>query len=299
MRCGVIDIGTNTVRCVVYEEDGENFVKAEDKLVRSHLLRETENGRLTEAGINRLIVVINKLEQFFREARCDKNGCFATAAMRELENGEEVTEAVLKATGVDIKILSGKEEAEYDFAALRSSVAERNAAGLDLGGGSCQVIQFDGNRLLQSESYNFGSNKVKMRFVSGDLPTPEERRRIEFAVRNEAAGIRNLFGVRYLYAMGGSAKAALGLYQMLTNADCADKFLSVEMLERLCRFGDGDPERIYEIYSRALKSNADTVIPGAVILKTLCDIMSVSGIYVSSCGVREGYLMKEFKMQRW
>lgn len=295
MRYGVIDIGTNTVRCVVYEDNGENIVKIEDKLVRSHLPRETENGKLTESGINRLIVVINKLGQVFREWKCDKTGCFATSAMRDLANGTEVVDMVLSSTGINISILSGKEEAEYDFAALRCSVAERCSAGLDLGGGSCQIVQFDGNRLLQAESYDFGSNRMKRRFVKGELPNPEERKRIEFAVRNEIAGLKNLFGVRYLYAMGGTAKAALKLYSVLTNADCTDKFLSVEVLEKLCRLGDKEPEKMYELYSRILKNHADVVIPGTTVLKTVCDVLTVSGIYVPSCGVREGYLVKELK----
>lgn len=295
MRYGVIDIGTNTIRGVVFEENETGLVKCEDKLVRSHLIKENVRGRLTEAGINRLIVVINKLAQVFREAKCDKTGCFATAAMRELENRGEVADMVLKATGIEIHVLSGKEEAEYGMVALRLSIAERSAAGIDLGGGSCQLMQFEGDRLLCAESYNIGSYKMKMNYVKGFLPDSEERKRIEFAVHNETAGVRNLFGVRYLYAMGGTAKSALKLYSVLTNADCSDKFLSTEMLDRLCRLGDREPEKMYEVYTRILKNNAELVIPGAVVLKTMCDFFSAAGVYVQKCGVREGYLIKELR----
>ena len=77
MRYGIIDIGTNTIRGVAYERKGE---KTEDKLVRSHILQETADGCLSENGINRLIVVINKLVQILRSAECEKIGCFATSS---------------------------------------------------------------------------------------------------------------------------------------------------------------------------------------------------------------------------
>lgn len=295
MRYGVIDIGTNTIRGVVYEKRENGYVKREDKLVRSHLLRETRDGHLSEDGINRLVVVLNKLTHVFRESGCTKIGCFATSALREVSNRELVCEIVRNATGLDVEILSGAEEAECDFYALRACVPERNAVGLDLGGGSCQIIQFEHNRLLKSESYNIGSNRLKQKLVSGNIPTPEERKRIEFAVRNEMIGMGNVFGVRYLYAMGGTAKGALKLYSALTNVDCSDKFLSVEMLERLCLFGDRDPEKMYDVYSQIVKSRADTVIPGVIILKTICDMLSAAGVYIMSCGVRDGYLAKK----RW
>lgn len=292
MRYGVIDIGTNTIRGVVYEKEGNKIIKTEDKLVRSHITEETKDGIFSEDGINRLVAVISKLSQVFVSAGCVQIGCFATSAMREVKNRSEVCETVKKTTGIDIDILSGAEEAECDFYALRASIPERNAVGLDLGGGSCQIIQFEHDKLLKSESYNIGSNRLKQSIVNGNLPSLNERKKIEFVVKNEIIGMENVFGVRYMYAMGGTAKAALKLYSALTNSKCEDRFLSVEMLEKLYTFSNREPEKMYEVFGKIIKNRADTVIPGILILLTICDIFSASGIYVMKCGVREGYLAK-------
>ena len=295
MRYGVIDIGTNTIRGVAYEERERQIVKTEDKLVRSHILRETVNGKLSESGIHRLVAVLSKLTYILKDAGCTKIECFATSALREAKNRDEVIEVVKEAANTEIKILSGAEEAECDFAALRANVPERNAAGIDLGGGSCQIIQFEQNKLLKSESYNIGSNRVRLNIVSGNIPTAEERKKIDFYVRNELMGITNIFGVRYIYAMGGTAKAALKLYSALTNTACSDRFLSVGMMDRLCVCADKEPERMFDVYSQIAKTHADTVIPGVVILRTVCDMMSAEGVYIMKCGVREGYLAKMLK----
>lgn len=289
MRYGIIDIGTNTIRGVVYEQNGE---KLEDKLVRSHILQETVNGKLSGNGINRLIVIINKLVQIFRNDGCGRIACFATSAVRELENKAEVGSVVEETTGIKMDILSGAEEAQYDFEALRAAVPERNAAGLDLGGGSCQIIQFEQNRLISARSYNIGSSRMKEKFIENCFPTPEERKKIDFYIRNMLIGEKNLFGVRYLYAMGGSAKAALRIFSAITNNSFADKFLSVEKMNTLCNFCDRDPERMYDIYYHVAKSHADTVITGVSIMNTLCDIFGAEGIYVAKCGIRDGYFKK-------
>lgn len=292
MRYGIIDIGTNTIRGVAYERKGE---KTEDKLVRSHILQETADGCLSENGINRLIVVINKLVQILRSAECEKIGCFATSSMRDLKNKEEVKAIVRETTGIDIDILSGADEAECDFTALRANIAECSAIGTDLGGGSCQIVQFEQSRLISAESYDIGSNRLRRKFAENILPTAEERKKMDFYIRNLLMDEKNLFGVRYLYAMGGSARAALKIFSVLTNTACEDRFLSVEMLDRLCKFSDREPERMYDIYAKIVKSYADTVISGVAILRTICDIFASDGIYVVKCGVRDGYLEKMMK----
>ena len=173
MRYGIIDIGSNTIRGVAYQTEGNKAVKIEDKLVRSHILRETVDNVLSENGVSRLIAVINKLGYVLRKAGCRVIGCFATSALRGVQNIEEVRELVRETTGVDIEVLSGAEEAECDFIALRANVPERNAIGLDLGGGSCQVVQFENNRILFSKSYDIGSGRLRRICVSGNLPTLE------------------------------------------------------------------------------------------------------------------------------
>lgn len=295
MRYGVIDIGSNTIRGVAYNTDGRRAEKIADKLVRSHILTETYNNVLSENGITRLVAVLNKLGHVLRELECDKIRYFATSAIRELDNAQEVKNAVLEAAGIEIDILDRECEAQCDFAALRANIPEHSAIGLDLGGGSCQIVQFEADRLLFSASYPIGANRMKQRFVADRLPVHEERKKISFCVRNEIIEIDNLFGSRYLYAMGGTAKAALKLHYTLDNNHSRDGFVSCENMDKLCRLCEKEPDMMYEMLARLVKNNAETVIPGIIVLRELCYLLDADGFYALECSVRDGYLMNMLK----
>ena len=292
MRYGVIDIGSNTIRAVAYEFENRKAVKVEDKLVRSHIPDEIEDEKLTPQGQSRLAVVVNKLVYLLKGAGCEKIGCFSTASLRGIQNLSEVQHFLREMTGVKLDALTGAREAEYDFAALRASVPEHCGMGLDLGGGSCQLLQFEQSRLVQHQSLEIGSYRMKTRFVQGVLPTPAERAKIDFYVRNELMEVRNIFGSRYLYAMGGTAKSALKLYHVLSNAKQKDSFLSIHQMEKLTALGDHNPEDVYRRLDAILKNRADTIIPGLTILKTICEYLDADGVYVLQCSVRDGYFMR-------
>jgi len=298
MRYGVIDIGSNTIRGVAYHTEENRALKIEDKLVRSHILQETVGGVLTENGENRLIAILNKLKYVLRKVGCKEIKCFATSAMRDLENIEEVKQLLLEATGIEIEVLSGADEAQCDFVAMRANIPEHSAIGIDLGGGSCQIIQFEYNRLLFSESYNIGTGRLKDRLVKGNLPTQEERSKLEFIVKNAISEVSNMFGTRYLYVMGGTAKAALKLSNKLNNIDENNNYLAVDKMDKLCKSIDADPDKMLEIFYNIVKNRADTVMPGIVILRKICDMLEVDGVYVLSCSVRDGYFAKVMKEKR-
>ena len=295
MRYGVIDIGSNTIRGVVYSVFENKMKKIEDKLVRSHIMAETKDKVLSHAGINRLVAIISKLKYVLRSAGAGNIFCFATSSLRGVENVDEILESVMTATGIQVEILSAGKEAEYDFLSLRANVPERNGIGIDLGGGSCQFIQFEQTRAVYSKSFDIGSNRMLLRFVSGILPTPEEREKIAFYIKNELHDVNNIFGSRYLYAMGGTAKGALRLYNKLSNTVQRDNYLSVDKLDMLAGIYDSYPEKMYDIFTKILKSRATTIIPGIVVLRTICSVLDVEGVYVLENSVREGYLAYQLR----
>lgn len=295
MRYGVIDVGSNTIRGVVYSVFENKMKKLEDKLVRSHLMAETIDGNLSEYGINRLVAIISKLKYVLRSSGAGNIFCFATSSLRDVKNCSEVLQSIMNATGIQIEILSREQEAECDFISLRANVPERNGVGIDLGGGSCQLIQFEQKRAVYSKSFDIGSNRMMLKYVDGELPTPEERNKIAFHIKNEMLGVENIFGSRYLYAMGGTAKGALRLYNKISNTIQRDNFLSVDKLDMMAGIHDSDPQKMLDVFTKILKSRATTIIPGIVALRAVCSVLNVEGIYVLESSVREGYLVNQLR----
>lgn len=295
MRYGVIDIGSNTIRGVAYNAVGDRIKKIEDKLVMSHILKESPNGILSEYGINRLIAILNKLKYVLRDCGCREIFCFATSSLRNIKNIEEVHSCILSTTGIETDLLSDTDEILYDFIALRTHVPERNAIGLDLGGGSCQIIQFEKDNIVFSNSYNIGSGRLKLDYIKNKLPDKEDRKKLSFLVKNELSDLTNMFGSRYVYAIGGTAKHALRLFNKLSNTVQKDNYLNLEKLEVLSKIADENPDRMYDIITSIVKNRADTIIPGIVILKTILEVLDVNGVYILPCSIREGYLLKKIK----
>ncbi len=291
MRYGIIDIGSNTIRGVVYQVRGRMAAKIEDKLVRSHMLNETVDSKLSDDGISRLIAVLNKFKYMMKDSQCQLIRCFATASLRELDNKEDIIAIVREAVGITINVLSGNEEADYDFYAMRRSVAEEYVIGIDLGGGSCQLFQFDKEKILSSDSLKIGSNRLKLEFVKGNLPTHQEREKISLFVKREIAHIKNIFGTKYAYAMGGTAKTALKLFNKLNN-QADNNYISVENLDSLCRLSEENPEKIFKIFTSLAKSRADVIIPGIIILRSICSALEIDGIFILSSSICDGYFSK-------
>ena len=204
---GIIDIGSNTIRLVTYE----NGKKISNISINSEILKDTENNKLTNIGTQKLCLAIKKLKDISGEIPLS---AFATFAFRELENREEVKTIILKETGVAVEILSGKDEAECDFAGLKNEIGEnKSGVGVDLGGGSAQIFSFKKGALDFCESYPIGCKKIKENFVQGVFPTISEEKKFKEYIENVFSGFDKYS--EKIYIMGGTAKTAAKMYSFL------------------------------------------------------------------------------------
>ena len=85
------------------------------------LVSYVENGQLSTEGIERLCQAVESLGRLFAALPCEKTFYFATSALRSLQNGDAVLQQVKLRTGVDIQVISGQEEAYYDYVSLKHS----------------------------------------------------------------------------------------------------------------------------------------------------------------------------------
>lgn len=276
---GIIDIGSNTIRLVIYDKGRQ----ISNTGINSEIIADTKNRRLGDEGIDKLCSVIDFLKN---KADGIPVYAFATYAVRILENSAEVKEKVLEKTGVGIDILSGDSEARYDFYGLRSCIAANESGiGVDLGGGSAQIMIFSGDELEFIHSYPIGCRKLKNKFVSGKLPCEAEKKHIEEYVKGKL-DVKTYDGK--LYMMGGTAKTAAKLYSFLTGSENAD-MIKTETLTRLIEFIEETPEKTMK---KILKNRYDNITAGIVIMGAIAEYFDKKEIYIKKCGVRDGYLMK-------
>ncbi len=277
---GIIDIGSNTVRLVIYDKRH----RVSNTGLASEILSDTYDGILSPEGIEKLCRMIS----FLKEKAGDiEVFAFATFAFRILKNREDVKREIFERTGVEIDILSGEDEAKYDFYGLKGSISKKESGiGVDLGGGSAQIFEFSEGELVFSGSYPIGCKKIKNKFVKHKFPDKEERKKIEEYVEKELSKID--FKYKKVYMMGGTAKTAAKLYSFLNGVENID-ILKADRIEGLIRFIEETPENVMK---NVLRNRYDNIVVGIVIMKKIADICGANQIHIKKCGVRDGYLMK-------
>lgn len=289
MSCAIIDIGSNTIRMVNCTfENGKAEISGNER-ISSIILRCIKNDRLTFEGINFLVDSLNYMKQKCGDA--DKIYAFATASLRGITNADDVCAVVSESTGINIRLISGDEEAEYDFYSLAFlGKTHQKGMGIDLGGGSCQMFTFDNDTLIDKSSMMIGSARIHDKFVAKDIPTPEEAKIIYEYIYSKQDN--RFTGFDSIYAIGGSARCALTLYNIAFKEKLYNEF-PVKYLERLCKYMIENPDTAYEILKTHFPDRLQSLLPGIITLTAICNYVGAEKLLIAVCGVREGFIFKE------
>ena len=206
----VIDIGSNSVRLVVYERLSRALtVLYNEKSVSSLGSGLGETGRLAPESIERALTAIARFK-----AVCSLMGVtdvhpFATSASREADNGPEFIAQVRELLGVPVRVFSGEEEAEYSALGVLSGNPQFRGVTGDLGGGSLELGSIGAGGAQQTESRTLGV--LSLQEDSGGSP-----KRALKLVRKRLADSEVLTGYKKgsFCAVGGSWRALATFHQV-------------------------------------------------------------------------------------
>jgi exopolyphosphatase / guanosine-5'-triphosphate,3'-diphosphate pyrophosphatase len=296
---GVIDIGSNTARCVVFETSTAGTVRPvfETKESPRLGLGTGPDGSLSEAAVARGVHTVRRFASIVRRLEVRKVVGVATSAARDAPNGPSFVQEVERATDVRLKILSGTEEARYAYLGVAGTLELRNDLVCDLGGGSLQLAEVRDGALRNSVSLPLGSLRLSRRFLEHDPPRRRERDDLRDHARSAIRSAVEAFGGHHdrLVAVGGTVRA-------LARA-------SIEITEFPVRRVHG-----YRLYDRAIEAmdellsempagkrrsvpgigtdRADVVLAGITVFEELERAVGVDHILVSGAGIREGIALE-------
>lgn len=145
MKVGIVDIGSNTIRLVVYDVIDMTYKEILNQRSFAGLIEYVDDDRLSQTGMDKLVKTLSNIKELTYLVRCDKVFYFATASLRGLSNSIDLLTYIKKELDIDIDIITGEEEAYFDYVSLKNSKITKTGLGIDLGGGSCQVFAFDGD----------------------------------------------------------------------------------------------------------------------------------------------------------
>lgn len=289
MKIAIADIGSNTVKMTVFDEDN-NIVFKKSKPVG--LIGYIKDGILSEEGITLLTDTLAAYYLLALKQGADTLYPFATASLRAAENSDEVITHVKRTLALTVDLVSGEEEAALSLAgvSLAGDVTLENALLLDMGGGSCEVISKE-----KALSFPIGSLALFRRFVSGILPTKEELTRVYGYVKGLIATETLPHGRGELLAVGGTLRAFCQFHAAVYGKSFSEERPYTVTREELVRLLTLTCEKSLETRMtliRLIPERMHTFATGLTAVLALADTLGKDRFTVVSGGAREGYLMK-------
>ncbi|MGH9094618.1 MAG: HD domain-containing protein [Acidimicrobiales bacterium] len=193
MRIAAIDLGSNSFHLLVAEArpDGTFEPLSSDKEMLRLGSLVAATGQVGEEGTAAAVEVMRRFQATAESLGADELVACATAALREAADSAAVVDRIEAATGIAVRVISGREEARLIFDAVRASVVIEPgpALALDLGGGSLELMVGRRRGLVWSTSLKLGVGRLTAELVRSDPPSHGDRRRLVHATTNAVSGV--------------------------------------------------------------------------------------------------------------
>jgi exopolyphosphatase/guanosine-5'-triphosphate,3'-diphosphate pyrophosphatase len=306
VRLAVLDLGSTSFHLLVADASPDGSI---ERVLNERVMLRLgsligEGGRVPEDVCARAVETARQLGETARRAQVDLLLPVATAALRDARNGREVAKRIGEAVGVPTRIISGLEEARLTFAAFRRrlEVGSHLALGIDLGGGSLELITGDDRDVRFETTLPLGTARLHAELVRSDPMTRDERRAVRARVRErlaEYAEAMKRWAPDPCIATGGSLRALARLAAAEEGRDpeasIHGRRLEAEALHELTRrLARSSQEERLEMPGMR-RRRADLVPTGAVILDTLVEEFALPALTVSDWGLREGVILEAMK----
>ena len=302
MRLGVLDIGSNTVHLLVCDvAPGAAPLPAFSIKEPLGLIRHlTDDGAFDAKMANHLTEVISELTSAAKSNGCREILAFATSAIREASNGQDVLDQVISKTKQKISVLSGADEARLTFLATRRwfGWSSGTLLNLDIGGGSFELAIGLGELPDTALSLPLGAGRLTRDFKLSDPPTAKQLNALNEYIYDQIEnvieqittenGADHVVGTsktfRSLARIAGAAPSAAGpfvkrLLPANKLASIAIKISSMSMQQRTTLPG-------------VSKARATQLAAGAMVAAAAVDLLDIEEIEISPWALREGILLR-------
>ncbi len=286
-EAAVIDIGSNSVRMVLYRLEGRAIWTVFNEKVLAGLGRDMPStGRLSPGGVELALTALRRFAAVLEGVRPAYVFVAATAAVREAEDGPDFCDRVAALTGLRVRVLTGEEEAHY--AALGVLAGDPRAEGIaaDMGGSSLELIRIGKGVIAPGVTLPLGP------FSLAD-PSGFDAERLRDIISGRLESARDQFSAEELHAVGGGWRSLAQLHMQKTNYP-----LRIVHQYAMSAADARDVARLIAQQSRASldrfpgvsRRRAETLPYAALVLEGLIETLGLKRIIFSAWGLREGLL---------
>ncbi len=286
----VIDIGSNSIRLVLVKIENNTY-KIINQVKESARLGENmdKDLNIAEEKVEKAIQTLKEFKSISNSYKVEKIYAVATEAVRKSKNKQYFLYRVKMETGVDIRILTGDEEAYYDYFGVINTLEEKDALLMDIGGSSTEIIHIHDRKVMNKISIPYGCISLTKNYSDAAM---------DMDFNNILDSVTWLKDVRVntLIGIGGSFRNVGKIHRKLVQypLDAAHNY----------KLTPGDITQLYENIRyktseemkniNGLSKERADIFKGAVaFIGKICEYCSIENIILSNAGLREGVTLKE------
>ncbi|MEV7683695.1 Ppx/GppA phosphatase family protein [Streptomyces sp. NPDC088341] len=302
MRLGVLDVGSNTVHLLAVDAHrGARPLPAYSHKAELRLAELLDaEGAIGAEGVDRLVATVADALQVAEDKGCEAVLPFATSAVREAGNADQVLGRVKSETGVDLEVLSGEQEARLTFLAARRwfGWSAGKLLVLDIGGGSLEIAYGLDEEPDAAVSLPLGAGRLTAGWLPGDPPDPVDVKALRRHVRAQIArtvGEFARFGTpdhvvatsktfRQLARLAGAARSAEGLYvqRELSRTSLEEWVPKLAAMTSLQRAG----------LPGVSEGRSSQLLAGALVAEGAMDLFGIEVVEICPWALREGIILR-------
>jgi exopolyphosphatase/guanosine-5'-triphosphate,3'-diphosphate pyrophosphatase len=302
MRLAVLDVGSNTVHLLVVDAHrGARPLPASSYKSDLHLAEHlSDDGNIDDAGADALVSAIKSSLTVAEGQGTEDMMAFATSALREAPNGPRLLERVRRETGVDLEVLTGRDEARLTFLAVRRwfGWSAGRLLVLDIGGGSLEIALGIDEEPELTESLPLGAGRLTRDRLPGDPPAKDDVKALRKYIRTELGRILRPFRAggapdhavatsktfRQLARITGSPPSSEGLMVART-LSAADLDVWVPRLAEM-------PTAQRAQLPGVSQARAPQLLAGALVAQATMDLFGLETLTICPWALREGIILR-------
>jgi len=285
----VIDIGSNSVRLVLYRLEGRAIWTVFNEKVLAGLGRDLpQTGRLSEEGLAMALPALRRFAAVIEGVRPQHVFVAATAAVREAEDGVTFCERVAAETGFHIQVLSGEDEARYAARGVLAGHPTAEGVAADMGGASLELVRLGKGEVGQGITLPLGPFSLA---DDSDFDAKKVRTKIDKRLKGKTAD----FETSTLHAVGGAWRSIAQLHMAMSDYPLQivhQYAMTADDARDVARFVSRQSRTSLDRTPGVSRRRAETLPYAALVLEALIEKLALKTVEFSAWGLREGLLQE-------
>ncbi|KID41064.1 Ppx/GppA phosphatase family protein [Fructilactobacillus fructivorans] len=294
----IIDIGSNSVRMAIYCIDPDGSYHEIKRVKNDTRLSEGigQNNILQITAMNRTISALRSFKSEYSKYKNVVVRAIATAAVRQAQNQKDFLKNVYKQLHIKVRVLTGKEEAYYDYLGISDRLAVKDYLLMDVGGASVEIIHVRNQKCIHCVSVPIGAVKISEQFHLIDHITAANLFEAESYIAEVYSRIPWIKKPLHypIVLIGGAARAIARInrrYQHLSHVDHIQNFQLTRKqvnvtVETFLNRNLAERQKINGLEN----DRADVIIGGSLCLTVMMNFIDSKRVIFSNGGVREGLI---------